>query len=90
MWLATVELAMLNWQLEAACRDLPVDWFFPEQGPDAWHHLRRAVAVCETCPVIEDCLKYALSFGFRALPGIWGGTSENQRHGMLNSDTPIN
>ena len=87
--MATLEHLMLNWQESAACRDLPVDWFFPEAGANSWHDLRRAVAVCETCPVIEDCLKYALSFGYRALPGIWGGTSENQRHGMLNSDTPI-
>ena len=80
---------MLNWQEEAACRDLPVDWFFPEAGANSWHDLRRAVAVCETCPVIEDCLKYALTFEARALPGIWGGTSENQRRAMLISDIPI-
>ena len=89
MWLATVEHFVLNWQLEAACRDLPVDWFFPEQGPDAWFHLRRAVAVCESCPVIEQCLKYALTFEARSLPGIWGGTSENQRRALLISDRPI-
>jgi WhiB family redox-sensing transcriptional regulator len=90
--MATLEHLMLNglsWQEEAACRDLPVDWFFPEVGAEAWQHLRRAVAVCESCPVIDDCLKYALSFGYRALPGIWGGTSENQRHGMLHSDIPV-
>jgi WhiB family redox-sensing transcriptional regulator len=80
---------MLKWQQEAACRDLPVNWFFPEQGPNASHDLRRAVAVCATCPVIEECLKYALTFEARSLPGIWGGTSENQRRGMLLSDTPI-
>ena len=89
MWMATLEHLMLKWQEEAACRDLPVNWFFPEAGANSWHDLRRAVAVCETCPVIEDCLKYALSFEYRALPGIWGGTSENQRRGMLHSDTPI-
>jgi hypothetical protein len=42
-----------NWQADAACRDLPVDWFFPEQGPNAWHDLRQAVAVCQECPVIR-------------------------------------
>jgi WhiB family redox-sensing transcriptional regulator len=89
VWLATVEHFVLNWQLEAACRDLPVDWFFPEQGPDDWYHLRRAVAVCESCPVIEQCLKYALTFEARSLPGIWGGTSENQRRALLISDRPI-
>jgi hypothetical protein len=84
--MATLEPAMLirqNWQEDAACRDLPVDWFFPEQGPNAWHQLRQAVAVC------QDCLNYALTFEPRALPGIWGGTSENQRRAMLISDRPI-
>ena len=92
MWLATLESAMLSrpdWQLDAACRDLPVDWFFPEQGPNAWHDLRQAVAVCQECPVIADCLNYALQFEARALPGIWGGTSENQRRAMLISDRPV-
>jgi len=88
--MAAVEYFVLTWQQRAACRDLPVNWFFPEQGAESLHQLRRAVVVCESCPVIEDCLKYALSFGYRALPGIWGGTSENQRHEMLLSDTPIN
>ena len=88
MWMAALETVMLKWQEQAACRDLPVDWFFPEQGPDAFRHQRRAVSICETYPVIQDCLDYALSFGYRALPGIWGGTSENQRHAMLISDTP--
>ena len=87
--MAALENLMLNCHDAAASRDLPVKWFFPEPGASSWHDLRRAVAVCETCPVIEDCLKYALSFEYRALPGIWGGTSENQRRGMLHSDTPI-
>ena len=92
MWLATVEPAMLsrpNWQADAACRDLPVDWFFPEQGPNAWYQLRQAVAVCQDCPVIADCLNYALTFEPRSLPGIWGGTSENQRRAMFISDRPM-
>lgn len=92
MRVATLEhlmLSRLNWQADAACRDLPLDWFFPEVGPEAWKQLRRAVAVCESCPVIADCLNYALTFEARALPGIWGGTSENQRRAMLISDTPI-
>jgi WhiB family transcriptional regulator, redox-sensing transcriptional regulator len=92
VWLDTLESAMLSrpdWHVDAACRDLPVDWFFPEQGPNAWHDLRQAVAVCQECPVIADCLNYALQFEARTLPGIWGGTSENQRRAMLISDTPI-
>lgn len=78
-----------HWRDSAACRDLPVDWFFPEQGPDAWHALRQAIAVCESCPVIKDCLEYALNFEPRTLPGIWGGTSENQRRAIFYSDSPV-
>lgn len=92
--MATLEHFVLNvdrpeWMQEAACRNLPVDIFFPTRDSNGWDNLRAAVAICETCPVIEQCLKYALSFGYRALPGIWGGTSENQRRAMLYSDAPI-
>ena len=27
-------LSQLNWQADAACRDLPLDWFFPDVGPE--------------------------------------------------------
>lgn len=42
--------------------------------------LLRAKGICAVCPVIEDCLEYALETNQRA--GIWGGTSEKERKSL--------
>lgn len=57
-----------GWMRDAACKGHG-DLFWPPKGgyPGA-----EARAICEGCPVREDCLAYA-----RALPeapdGVWGG-----------------
>jgi len=38
---------------------------------------RDAKRVCESCPVREECLKYAMDNDERF--GIWGGLSERER-----------
>jgi WhiB family redox-sensing transcriptional regulator len=38
-----------------------------------------AIAVCRTCPVIDECLAFALEHGE---VGVWGGTTEVQRREM--------
>lgn len=65
------------WQLEAACRGhFNSDIFlYPLPGPNK--HLRdMAVAVCDTCPVTEQCVRAGLD-----APGIWGGLTESERTG---------
>ncbi|MGD2044020.1 MAG: WhiB family transcriptional regulator, partial [Acidimicrobiia bacterium] len=53
---------------------------FPaSDGPDE-ASLEKAKAVCSVCPVIEDCLQYALETNQRS--GIWGGTSEKERKSL--------
>jgi len=69
-----------DWRAQAACSGYPNTLFFPpsdvaEDGLEA-----RAKAVCAVCPVIEDCLEYALETNQRA--GIWGGTSEQERKSL--------
>ena len=39
-----------GWQARRACAGLPLDMFFDQPNQTA------AVAVCETCPVRQDCL----------------------------------
>lgn len=61
------------------CRDLP-DVFFPEDYPEL--AIRRqaiatAKALCAQCPVISDCLIYAITA--REAYGIWGGTTPSER-----------
>ena len=51
--------------------------FFPQTKAEA----RAALAVCNVCPVREDCLEHALETNERF--GVWGGTTEKERRLML-------
>ena len=63
----------MRWQVEAACRGVDPDLFYPAQGESA----AEAKAVCRECPVTAECLDYALETRQRF--GIWGGKSESER-----------
>jgi WhiB family redox-sensing transcriptional regulator len=67
------------WLVRGACRGEGIDpeLFFPTgtSGP-ALLQLAEAKAVCRRCPVVADCLRWALAT--RSV-GVWGGTSENDR-----------
>jgi len=60
------------WMAYAACHDSGVN-FFPERGES----LEPARALCARCPVLPDCLAYALAHV--ELKGVWGGTGERVR-----------
>jgi len=62
------------WQEQALCREVPAEWF-PAKG-DVWA-AAAAKRVCKLCPVIGDCLDYALTNDEYA--GVWGGLSERER-----------
>ncbi len=63
----------MNWMDDAACLGLPTNMFYPEEpGGTA-----QAKAVCRTCPVIADCLTWALDTG--DVHGVLGGTSPTMR-----------
>lgn len=63
-----------DWFDDAACRDADTDIFFPRSDADAGP----AKAICETCPVREVCLEYALTT--RPPDGVWGGLTPIERH----------
>ena len=66
-----------DWQQDAACLGTGVAPFFPERsGEDASTQAKR---VCADCPVKAPCLAYALEHN---MPGVWGGTSGNDRRRM--------
>lgn len=48
-----------NWRLRAECRNLGPELFYPEQGDH--HTAKRAIMICEACPVKKACLEDALS-----------------------------
>lgn len=69
-----------DWRAHAACSGYPNTLFFPssEGADDAT--IEKAKAICAVCPVVEDCLQYALETNQRS--GIWGGTSEKERKSL--------
>ena len=67
----------LAWRDRAACRNADTALFFPGRGENK--KVAAAVAYCSSCPVRDECLTYALHFADRDLPGIYGGTTEQQR-----------
>ncbi|WP_124040084.1 WhiB family transcriptional regulator [Neoactinobaculum massilliense] len=69
----------LAWQEYALCAQTDPDLFFPEKGGST----APAAAICETCPVQQECLEYALSHDIRH--GIWGGMSDNERRRVVKA-----
>jgi WhiB family redox-sensing transcriptional regulator len=70
-----------DWRDQAACRRLDPDLFFPVGTSEAsLPQIETARSVCERCPVLTACLRWALDAG--QVSGIWGGTLEEERRGM--------
>lgn len=67
-----------EWMDDAACADVDPDLFFPKRGDSVT--MRRAKAVCDSCPVKVECLDYAMAEAIKF--GVWGGMSERQRRRM--------
>ena len=66
------------WMAEGNCRNYAPAVFFPSDGVG----VDRARKICNSsCPVIDQCLEYALSE--RIEHGVWGGCSERERRRIL-------
>lgn len=67
----------MDWRHQAACVNEDPETFFPigATGP-ALLQIADAKAVCYRCPVIEQCLQWALEHESH---GVWGGMSEDDR-----------
>lgn len=71
---------MQEWQEQALCREVDPDLFVPD-GPDRMvaYKYAKAIQVCQSCPVIEDCREYALTFATSGhIYGVWGGMRPQQ------------
>lgn len=76
----------LDWQNRAACAGMPLELFFDsDRGQSAAREAReeRARQVCRRCPVLADCLAYAIR---RGEEGFWGGMTEGERKGERRRD----
>ncbi|GAA4556207.1 WhiB family transcriptional regulator [Pseudonocardia xishanensis] len=73
-----------DWQLSSACRDLDSAVFFHperERGAEKDAREQRAKRICEACPVIAECRRWALAT--REPYGVWGGLSVADRAEIL-------
>jgi len=77
-----------DWQAKAACRGLDTSNFYHpenERGPSRARRERQAKAVCANCPVVANCLRWALAA--REPYGVWGGKSAEEREALLQPRT---
>ncbi|MFE0453672.1 WhiB family transcriptional regulator [Streptomyces sp. NPDC058914] len=76
-----------SWRERAACLHEDPDLFFPigNTGPTL-HQIDAAKAVCGRCPVVEQCLEWAVRVG--QADGIWGGMTESERRALTRRETP--
>lgn len=77
---------MNDWVLDAVCRQIgPAPWF-PDHETDTGY--AKAIAYCQTCPVVMACLNAALrnEAGTRASNrhGVSGGLTPHQRGALQN------
>ncbi len=73
---ALVRRIEVGWQDQALCRKFPDDDWFP--APATSQVVAELVEVCQRCPAQRSCLAAALAMGEEH--GIWGGTTEADRH----------
>jgi WhiB family transcriptional regulator, redox-sensing transcriptional regulator len=72
----------MDWRHGAICRRYEnPELFFPvgTSGP-ALLQIAEAKTVCRRCPVVSECLTWALESGQDA--GVWGGMSEDERRAL--------
>jgi WhiB family redox-sensing transcriptional regulator len=78
----------VGWQQDAACKDTPdPDVFFPGKG----EHGEAAKRVCAGCPVIGECLEFALAT-MRAPErdhGVYGGLTPAERARLRGGPVPM-
>ena len=72
---------MSDWRDLASCRDEDPELFFPVgSGPAALRQAERARAVCKRCPVVDACVRWAITTGQDA--GVWGGLTAEERRAI--------
>lgn len=72
---AEMELFFESWREAAACFDRPDVTFFPSPEDEAG--VSSAKALCASCPVMDDCLAFAIETN--QPDGVWGGTTPAER-----------
>lgn len=68
-----------EWAHLGSCAQTDPDLFHPEDA----NLVKDALAVCDQCPVVVECLQWAL--GNDEKHGVWGGTTPTMRRRMLKA-----
>ncbi|MFI8696617.1 WhiB family transcriptional regulator [Dietzia maris] len=71
-----------SWRDNAACIGHE-DLFYSAEDESKGERRRKeekAKTVCAACPVFETCRQFAMDS--KELYGVWGGTTESERHAM--------
>ena len=69
-----------RWELSAACVGTDTSAFYPadgERGVSRRVREAKAKAICSRCPVIAECLRWAIATNEPW--GLWGGMSSEER-----------
>lgn len=77
------DLPVVDWRDQAACAESPggARRFFPVGVTgSAAVQIEDAKAVCGACPVVKQCLDFAITTNQEY--GVWGGTSEEERRAL--------
>lgn len=64
-----------EWMRDAKCKGTPPDSFFIEDL-EVGSNKKQYKEICAGCPVVGECLDYALIFD---LVGVWGGLTDRDR-----------
>lgn len=67
-----------TWMRNGICSETDPELFFPTDGNT--RDSRQARELCQDCPVIQQCLQYALDRP--TLEGIWGGATFKERRAI--------
>ncbi len=77
---------MTDWRDRAACRTADPELFFPDPtagGGAAQKRYKQAKAICATCPVVAECLSWALTAAPAGMDyGVWGGLAPDERRAL--------
>jgi WhiB family transcriptional regulator, redox-sensing transcriptional regulator len=66
-----------SWGARALCAEVGGDLWHPKKGDPA----TKAKQICAACPVVHECLQFALES--REPSGVWGGKTRTERRRIL-------
>lgn len=73
----STDLDLADWRTAGICTQTDAETWYPEKGQRA----DTAKRLCAHCPVIDDCLQWALDTDERY--GVWGGLNPRERREMI-------